>query len=115
MPKRKKQDLSGFEGYRLTQQDRLAKPNVMYVQKLKARLETVTKELERLEGEMMSGNVTEDGCTRRSFLVKAKEDITSDIGRYETTMVGQHYNLGNTFNKNKKKKNKNNGRKEEEK
>lgn len=115
MPKRKKQDLSGFEGYRLTQQDRLAKPNVMYVRKLKERLETVTKELERLEGEMMKGNVTEEGCTRRSFLVKAKEDITSDIGRYETTMVGQHYNIGNTFNKNKKKKNKNNGRKEEEK
>ena len=114
MPKRKKQDLSGFEGYRLTQQDRLATPNVIYVRKLKERLETVTEELERLEGEMMSGNVTEEGCTRRSFLVKAKEDITSDIGRYETTMVGQHYNLGNTFNKNKKKK-KNNGRKEEEK
>jgi hypothetical protein len=114
MPKRKKQGLSGFEGYRLTQQDRLATPNVMYVRKLKERLETVTKELERLEGEMMSGNVTEEGCTRRSFLVKAKEDIVSDIGRYETTMVGQHYNLGNTFNKNKKKK-KNNGRKEEEK
>ena len=114
MPKRKKQDLSGFEGYRLTQQDRLAKPNVMYVRKLKVRLEKVTKELESLEGEMMSGNVTEEGCTRRSFLVKAKEDIASDIGRYETTMVGQHYNLGNTFNKNKKKK-KNNGRKEEEK
>jgi hypothetical protein len=114
MPKRKKQGLSGFEGYRLTQQDRLAAPNVMYVLKLKARLEKVTEELERLEGEMMSGNVTEEGCTRRSFLVKEKEDITSDIGRYETTMVGQHYNLGNTFNKNKKKK-KNNGRKEEEK
>jgi hypothetical protein len=114
MPKRKKQGLSGFEGYRLTQQDRLATPNVMYVLKLKERLETVTKELERLEDEMMSGNVTEEGCTRRSFLVKEKEDITSDIGRYETTMVGQHYNLGNTFNKNKKKK-KNNGRKEEEK
>jgi hypothetical protein len=114
MPKRKKQDSSGFEGYRLTQQDRLATPNVMYVRKLKERLETVTKELERLEGEMMKGNVTEEGCTRRSFLVKAKEDIASDIGRYETTMVGQHYNLGNTFNKNKKKK-KNNGRKEEEK
>ena len=114
MPKRKKQDSSGFEGYRLTQQDRLAKPNVMYVRKLKERLEKVTEELERLEGEMMSGNVTEEGCTRRSFLVKEKEDITSDIGRYETTMVGQHYNLGNTFNKNKKK-NKNNGRKEEEK
>ena len=114
MPKRKKQDLSGFEGYRLTQQDRLAAPNVMYVRKLKERLETVTEELERLEGEMMAGNVTEEGCTRRSFLVKAKEDIASDIGRYETTMVGQHYNIGNTFNKNKKKK-KNNGRKEEEK
>ena len=114
MPKRKKQDSSGFEGYRLTQQDRLATPNVMSVQQLKARLETVTEELERLEGEMMSGNVTEEGCTRRSFLVKAKEDIASDIGRYETTMVGQHYNIGNTFNKNKKK-NKNNGRKEEEK
>ena len=113
MPKRKKQGLSGFEGYHLTQQDRLATPNVMYVRKLKERLETVTKELERLEGEMMSGNVTEEGCTRRSFLVKAKEDITSDIGRYETTMVGQHYNLGNTFNKNKKKK-KNNGREEKE-
>lgn len=110
MPKRKKQDSSGFEGYRLTQQDRLATPNVMYVRKLKERLETVTEELERLEGEMMSGNVTEEGCTRRSFLVKAKEDIASDIGRYETTMVGQHYNIGNTFNKNKKKKN--NGRKE---
>lgn len=110
MPKRKKQDSSGFEGYRLTQQDRLATPNVMYVRKLKERLETVTEELERLEGEMMSGNVTEEGCTRRSFLIKAKEDIASDIGRYETTMVGQHYNIGNTFNKNKKKKN--NGKRE---
>lgn len=108
MPKRKKQDSSGFEGYRLTQQDRLATPNVMYVRKLKERLETVTEELERLEGEMMSGNVTEEGCTRRSFLIKAKEDIASDIGRYETTMVGQHYNIGNTFNKKKK----NNGKRE---
>ena len=61
---------------------------------------------------MMSGNVTEEGCTRRSFIVKAKEDLASGIDRYGTTMVGQHYNIGNTFNKNKKKKKKNNGRKE---
>ena len=70
MPKRKKQDLSGFEGYRLTQQDRLAKPNVMYVQKLKVRLETVTEELERLEGEMMAGNVPQKCETVEDILAR---------------------------------------------